>query len=455
MFGGCPKRKGENKILNNNVKKFILSVLATSALSTTSVFATELSGWAVSEYRAANEAGLVSYSVVSHDMKDNITRQEFCELAVNLYKKLSNDTNLIEPEVSPFTDTDNLAVAQAYCYGIVSGTGEGAFTPDRLVTREEMAKMLISTLTASESEFELSDGTDSWIIDKFKDGDDVNDWAKASVITALNYSLMNGFDEVSFKPDNATTREQAIACVNRSYDKFSAKDYAVKLPEIILPNEDAVIEKGKFEVKWTKTDGAVKYKVLIKDSKSIPVVWEDVTGTSTTIDGTWMKTNADYSVIVGAVMADGTECYSVPVDFSYKASKPKEEIPVFVASNPKGQALIDTAAEYLGTPYVWGGTTPAGFDCSGFMQYVCAKNGIKISRVADDQMHKNGTPVSKSQLEAGDLVFFGSGSYASHVGMYVGDGMMIHSPTTGKSIMYTDITTGYYEERYIGARRVY
>ena len=88
------------------------------------------------------------------------------------------------------------------------------------------------------------------------------------------------------------------------------------------------------------------------------------------------------------------------------------------------------------------------------MQYVCSKYGIRINRVAADQM-KNGTPVSKSQLEPGDLVFFGSGSYANHVGMYVGDGMMIHSPSTGKSIMYTDITTGYYESRYIGARRVY
>lgn len=440
--------------MNNKVKKIILSVLATSALSATPALATGLSGWAVSEYRAANEAGLVSYSVVSHDMKDNITRQEFCELAVNLYKKLSHDTDLIEPEVSPFSDTDNLAVAQAYCYGIVSGTGDGRFTPDRLVTREEMAKMLISTLTASESEFELSDGTDTWIIDNFKDGGEVSEWAKASVITSLNYLLMNGVDDANFDPLNSTTREQAIACVNRSYSQFSEKDYMVALPEIKLPTEDSVIEQGPFEVKWTESDGAVSYKVLIKDCKSIPVIWEDVDSTSTKIDASWMAANADYSVIVGAVMADGTECYSLPVKFRYKATESNKNTNTYVASNPKGQALIDEAAKYLGTPYVWGGTSPSGFDCSGFMQYVCSKNGIRINRVADDQM-KNGTPVSKSQLEPGDLVFFGSGSYANHVGMYVGDGMMIHSPSTGKSIMYTDITTGYYESRYIGARRVY
>lgn len=441
--------------MNSKIKKIILSVLAVTAVTTTTAFAADLSGWAVSEYQSANEAGLVSYSIVSNDMKDNITRQEFCELAVNLYKKLSNESELIEPEVSPFTDTDNMAVAQAYCYGIVSGTDDNTFTPDRLVTREEMAKMLVSTLTAGEADFALSDGSDSYVIDSFNDGGAISSWARTSVITALNYSLMNGVDEYSFKPTSATTREQAIASINRSYTAFCSNGYSLDLPEIILPNDGAEIEQGPFEVKWTETNGAVKYRVLIKDSDASPVIWEDVEALSTVIDASWMAANREYSIIVGAIMADGSECYSVPVDFTYKAAKSDKVTHTYVASNPKGQALIDEAAKYLGTPYVWGGTSPSGFDCSGFMQYVCAKNGISISRVADDQLHKDGTYVSKDQLEPGDLVFFGSGDYANHVGMYVGDGMMIHSPSTGKSIMYTDITSGYYTTRYIGAKRVY
>ena len=217
--------------MNNKIKKIILSVLAVTAVTTTTALAADLSGWAVSEYQSANEAGLISYSIVSNDMKDNITRQEFCELAVNLYKKLSNETELIEPAVSPFTDTDNMAVSQAYCYGIVSGTDEGKFTPDRLVTREEMAKMLVSTLTAGEAEFALSDGSDSYVIDSFEDGANVSKWAKSSVITALNYSLMNGVDEYSFKPEKATTREQAIASINRSYEKFCNGGYSLSLPQ--------------------------------------------------------------------------------------------------------------------------------------------------------------------------------------------------------------------------------
>ena len=322
--------------MNNKIKKIILSVLAVTAVTTTTALAADLSGWAVSEYQSANEAGLISYSIVSNDMKDNITRQEFCELAVNLYKKLSNETELIEPAVSPFTDTDNMAVSQAYCYGIVSGTDEGKFTPDRLVTREEMAKMLVSTLTAGEAEFALSDGSDSYVIDSFEDGANVSKWAKSSVITALNYSLMNGVDEYSFKPEKATTREQAIASINRSYEKFCSGGYSLSLPQITLPNDGSEIEQGPFTVEWTETDGAVNYRVLIKDSDARPVIWEDVDTTSTTIDAAWLAANKNYSIIVGAIMPDGSECYSVPVDFTYKAAKSDKITNTYVASNPKG-----------------------------------------------------------------------------------------------------------------------
>ena len=174
-------------ILNSLTKKILLSVISLSAVLGTSAMAADLSGWAVSDYQQANEAGLVSYNVVANNLHDSITREEFCGLAVNLYEKLTGE-DMIVPSVSPFTDTDSVAVSQAYMYGIVSGTSEDTFTPDRLVTRQEMARMLVSTLTASEVSFDLSDGyEDSYVIDSFGDSDEVSSWAKPAVITMLNY----------------------------------------------------------------------------------------------------------------------------------------------------------------------------------------------------------------------------------------------------------------------------
>ena len=440
--------------MNRLIKKIILSVISLSAVIGTSAMAADLSGWAVSDYQQANEAGLVSYSVVSNNLKDNITREEFCELAVNLYEKLTGE-DMIEPEVSPFTDTNSMAVAQAYCYGMVSGTGDGTFTPDRLVTREEMAKMLVSALTASEVDFNLSDGYEgAEVIEAFSDADEVSSWAKPAVITMLNYSLMNGVDESTFQPLGSTTREQAISSINRSYNTFSDSDYSLALPEITLPESGAEIEEGNFTVSWTPIDGALAYHVIIKDSNANSVLLSDVyDATSYEVQAGSIATDNDYSITIGAVVGDGSEVYSMPVDFRYNAKAPVANS-VYLSENPQAQSLLDEAAKYLGVPYVWGGSTPAGFDCSGFTQYVCRANGITIPRVADDQLHGPGTYVTRDQLQPGDLVFFGSGGYATHVGMYVGDGMMIHAPSTGKVIQYTSIDSSYYTSRFLGGKRV-
>ncbi len=90
--------------------------------------------------------------------------------------------------------------------------------------------------------------------------------------------------------------------------------------------------------------------------------------------------------------------------------------------------IIATAKQYLGVPYVWGGSSPSGFDCSGFTKYVFGKNGINLPRVSRDQQNF-GTRISPSQVQPGDLVFNGSPAY--HVGIYIGGGQYIHAPQTG------------------------
>ncbi|MDF2500979.1 MAG: NlpC/P60 family protein [Anaerosporomusa subterranea] len=116
-------------------------------------------------------------------------------------------------------------------------------------------------------------------------------------------------------------------------------------------------------------------------------------------------------------------------------------------------SVLNTAKQYMGVPYVWGGETPTGFDCSGFTQYVLKQNGITIPRTAAEQ-YQSGVSIMKSNLKTGDLVFFTTYKPgASHVGFYMGDGKFIHASSGAKQVTISSLDESYYTEKYIGARR--
>ncbi len=102
-------------------------------------------------------------------------------------------------------------------------------------------------------------------------------------------------------------------------------------------------------------------------------------------------------------------------------------------------SVVAIAQRYLGVPYVWGGASPSGFDCSGLAMYCYAQIGIGLSHGATDQQRAS-KPVPLSALQPGDLVFFGSASYSHHVGIYVGGGSMIDAPHTGAVVRYDSIS---------------
>jgi len=117
------------------------------------------------------------------------------------------------------------------------------------------------------------------------------------------------------------------------------------------------------------------------------------------------------------------------------------------SSNYSG--VVGIAMQYLGTPYVWGGASPSGFDCSGFVMYVYAQVGVSLPHSSYAQ-YGAGVPVSYDQLQAGDLVFFNG---LGHEGIYVGGGMFIHAPHTGDVVKVSSMS-GWYTSTYVGARRI-
>jgi cell wall-associated NlpC family hydrolase len=106
------------------------------------------------------------------------------------------------------------------------------------------------------------------------------------------------------------------------------------------------------------------------------------------------------------------------------------------------------ALRYLGVPYQWGGATPAGFDCSGLVMYVYAQLGISLPHFAAAQ-YGLGSPVSRDQLQPGDLVFFEN---LNHVGIYIGGGQVVHAPTTGDVVKISNLSD--WGASYVGARRI-
>ena len=137
------------------------------------------------------------------------------------------------------------------------------------------------------------------------------------------------------------------------------------------------------------------------------------------------------------------------------ASASADSAPAAKPSNVTGAMILAEAQKYLGSPYVYGGSTPAGFDCSGFVYYVLKQLGFSPTRTPAAQFNM-GTTVSKNNLKVGDIVFFAgtAASGVSHVGIYAGNGQFIHAPNSRSTVSYSDLTTGYWAQHYHGARRV-
>jgi cell wall-associated NlpC family hydrolase len=154
--------------------------------------------------------------------------------------------------------------------------------------------------------------------------------------------------------------------------------------------------------------------------------------------------------LVVLVVGAGVALSPVPASAQVPGPLPPPTVPVgqIVAPTPAAQVAVDTALAQLGDPYVWAAAGPDAFDCSGLTQYAYAAAGVSLPHSSSMQSTV-GTPVAYADLQPGDLVFFYNP--VGHVGIYIGNGQMIHAPHTGDVVKIVDLA---YMPDYNGARRV-
>ncbi len=184
-------------------------------------------------------------------------------------------------------------------------------------------------------------------------------------------------------------------------------------------------------------------------------------------EGNWYKihhtgstayVSADYVKITATNVERDISVPSYSQQLSYNVTQsPASGVPSYTGSSVMGEALVELAKQYIGTPYVYGGMSPAGFDCSGFVKYCYGLMGVSINRVAADQA-QNGYGVSVDQMRPGDILCFSSsagGSYIGHTGIYVGNGYFIHSPREGYSVEILPLSGTSYGNRIAKVRRIF
>jgi cell wall-associated NlpC family hydrolase len=221
------------------------------------------------------------------------------------------------------------------------------------------------------------------------------------------------------------------------------------------------LSSTKFLIRFDSSLGDVKAEQLgINDAlvKKISVSKDNITNKTTVVIESavrlyFMQDNAyDTTDFVMLMSTDTTFSFSTEYVMGGNGEGPETVAGV----STMGDEAAALAQNYLGTRYVWGGMTPDGFDCSGFVFYIYKQFGITLPRVSCDQA-ANGTPVARNDLMPGDLVFFFTDSSrpqtVSHSGMYIGGGKFIHSSSSKNGVIISSLDSSYYTAAYQGARR--
>ncbi len=267
---------------------------------------------------------------------------------------------------------------------------------------------------------------------------------------------------------SATELKTGIGIVNSSLRLRAKPNTDAEIVATAAPGDHVVIIRevdGWYLVDYNLDVGYMsKEYVTFKERENVELGYGEI---NTSVVNLRSSPSSDGDLVCQMVYGDkayiiGFNCGWYKVQFDGQTGYVRSDLmaltekPVYNSSGSYtsvGETVVDYAMDFLGSPYVWGGTSPSGFDCSGYTRYVYRNLGYGLSRTAGQQL---GDGYSVSSLEPGDLVFFTNTYYtsapASHVGIYIGNNEFIHAAAGGVKI--TSLSDDYYASRYIGARRI-
>ena len=289
--------------------------------------------------------------------------------------------------------------------------------------------------------------------------------------------VINATDIVEVKQNDQVTVIETIGewiCVESGTtkgwirsDKLMTEEEKAKLDEEAKAAEEAakqVADEEEEQSQTTKTMYANSATVNVRKeaSKDSEIVEQIKINTEVTVlseENGWSKVsvNSKEGYIASNLLSSSKTQETVTSRGSTTTRKKTEEIKTettTTVSSGKGATVVETAKNYIGSRYVYGASGPNSFDCSGFTSYVFKLHGVSLSRTAKGQ-YSNGTAVARGDLQPGDLVMFGpSVSGINHVGIYIGGGQIVHAANPSRGVTIDTINSGYYNNNYVGARRV-
>lgn len=401
------------------------------------------SSWFAPYYKEMQELGILPSSFTSGDLTATITRGEMCELAVVAFEKATGNVIDELERTDYFTDTTDKNILKAYEYGIVSGYPDGSFQPNKTLTRQEFFKIIQNFCEAA-----AYTSTRSKDLSAFADSGSIGSWAREAAQLCVSNAFVDGTKSgsgVYLRPTEGASRQEAMVMFLRSYKDVRQWYY------VNITTASVEINESDLNVTVTETS---KTMYVSTDTLNVRDSW---LSTSTKV-GTLTR---NQSVTVTGSCSNGWyrikfEGHTAYVSGKYLSDEAGASSSSGSISSGSGTAtdIANFAMSFVGYSYVWGGMSPStGFDCSGLMYYVLTQYGYSMKRVANDQMTQ-GTAISRDNLQVGDLVFFGYGSYANHVGMYIGNGNFVHASTPSTGVRVNSLNETYYNTRYIGARRI-